>query len=162
MARSSTVQQSVSISAKEMEQLVTVEIAGQLFGFPVLDVQDILRQQCITKVPNADEVIKGLINLRGRIVTCIDMRKRLGLDPMGADHEPMMVVIERQSELFALEVDTVGDVLNLPMKDFENSPPNLDPAWKQIASGVFRLEKRLLVVVNIPSLLNIITEEKPA
>lgn len=130
-------------------------IDDQLFGIPVLQVQDVLRQQRVTRVPLAPPEVSGSLNLRGRIVTAIDMRKRLGLPerPKTDNAKDMSVVVEHDNELFSLIIDGVGDVLSLPQSDFEANPATLDAVWKSVSSGIYRLESRLLVVVDVSKLL---------
>ncbi len=133
---------------------LTIMIANQRFGIPVLQVQDVLREQKVTKVPLAPEEVAGSLNLRGRIVTAINVRKRLGLPPQdGADQGSMSVVVEHNQELFSLVIDRVGDVLSLDSDLFEKNPGTLDQAWRDISNGIFQLEQELLIVMDVPKLL---------
>ena len=97
---------------KDNNEFVTIRLAGQLCGIPVLDVHDVLAEQQITQVPGAPDAVKGVLNLRGRIVTAIDLRKRLGLPPR-EDGTNMSIVIENEGEAYSLIFDSVGDVLSL-------------------------------------------------
>ena len=134
---------------------LTLTIDSQLFGIPVLQVQDVLREQKVTPVPLSAPEISGSLNLRGRIVTAINMRRRLGLPPLdSAEQKSMSVVVEHDNELYSLIIDRVGDVLNLEKKSYEKNPATLDPKWKDISSGIYRLEKNLLVVLDVPKLLS--------
>lgn len=137
----------------ETRQFVSMEVGGQLFGIPVLTVQDVLRPPPITKAPLSPRQILGSINLRGRIVTVISMRRRLGLDDLPAGSKSMHVVVTHKGELCSFVVDRVGDVLALPLSDFEQTPANLGREWQEVALGVYRLENRLLVVLNIEAML---------
>lgn len=139
----------------ESRMLVTMHIGGQLFGIPVLHVQDVLRAQRIARVPLAPPEMAGLINLRGRIVTVIDMRRRLGLPAMESGAPHMFVVVERQGDLFSLVVDSVGEVLTVPVSQIESAPANLQGSWREMADGVCRLEGELLVIIGIKTLLDI-------
>ncbi len=135
--------------------LLTIMLGDQIFGIPVLQVQDVLGPQKITKVPLAPAAIAGSLNLRGRIVTAINMRACLSIPPRPEDDtRSMSVVVEDHGELFSLIFDKVGDVLSLPFSDFEKNPTTLDPAWRDICAGIYRLPEKLLVVLDIPSLLN--------
>lgn len=145
------------ISANSKEFL-TVFIAGQRFGIPILQVQDVLGSQKVTKVPLAPPEIAGSLNLRGRIVTAIDVRKRLGVSSEHDDRKQMSVVVEHENELYSLIIDRVGDVLHLDDAEFENNPPTLDPVWRSISFGIYRLESDLLVVLDVPKLINSIRE----
>ncbi|MBL1422235.1 MAG: chemotaxis protein CheW [Alphaproteobacteria bacterium] len=138
------------------EEYITVVIAGQLFGLPILEVQDVFMPETITSVPLAAREIEGVLNLRGRIVTAINMRRRLGVEAAKEGHEIMAVGIEYKEESYGLIIDDVGEVLKLDMKNFEANPTNLDPKWADVSAGVFRLEKELLVVLDVVKVLDII------
>ncbi len=189
------------------KEFLTVIIADQRFGIPILQVQDVLGDQSITNIPKAPPEVAGALNLRGRVVTAIDVRKRLGIrahedlsevlpatpdttskkdneakensteeslpdetiSEEGASAMPaptcttpnkkseeriMSVVVEHEGELYSLLIDDVGDVLALKEDTFETNPPTLDPAWKEISLGIFRLEKELLIILDVPKLLD--------
>ena len=125
---------------KNARDFLTIRIAGQIFGIPVLQVQDVLGELRVTKVPLAPPEVLGSLNLRGRIVTAINVRKRLGL-PKDKSASNMSVVVEYDNELFSLVIDQVGDVLSLQKDSFEKTPATLDPLWKDISAGIYRLEK---------------------
>ena len=131
------------IAAAETQDYVTIGINGQLFGIPVMQVHDVLNPMRLTRVPLAPKQIAGVLNLRGRIVTAIDLRACLGLPP--ADQKGMSVVVEHKSELYSLRVDEVGEVLACPAADFQPTPPTVDEAWLHASDGVYRLQGRLLV-----------------
>lgn len=135
-------------------EFLTIVVDNQLFGIPVLQVQDVLRQQTVTRVPLAPPEVAGALNLRGRIVTAINVRCRLGLPDLPQDTKVMSVVVELDHELYSLIIDKVGDVLSMQNKDFESVPATLDPTWRDIASGIFRLENQLLVIIDVPKLLH--------
>ncbi len=139
----------------ETEDFVTVTIAEQLFGLPVLRVQDVLGPQRITKIPLAPAEVAGALNLRGRIVTAIDLRRRLQLPPRDADDPGMSVVADYDGELYSLNVDTVGEVLSLPVDDFDSIPSTLNPVWRSISAGIYRLKEELLVVLDVERLLDL-------
>lgn len=143
------------IESTPHRDFLTMTIADQTFGIPVLQVQDVLREQRVTRVPLAPPEIEGSLNLRGRIVTAINMRKRLGLPPRtkNTNEKDMSVVVEHEGELFSLLIDTVGDVLSLPREDFQPNPATLDPIWLAVSSGIYRLDRKLLVVLDVPKLL---------
>lgn len=141
-------------SSVATEDFVTFEIDGQLFGIPVLKIQDILKPEKIASVPLAPPEIRGSINLRGRIVTVIDVRVRLGLKPGNAD-ESMGVTVEHHHDLYTLLVDKIGDVISLRADAFDKAPDTLDPKWRQFAVNVVRLDKRLMVVLDVERMLEI-------
>ena len=140
-------------AADEERMFVTLTVADQLCGVPVLSVRDILGEQAITRIPLAPPEIAGGLNLRGRIVTAVDLRERLHLPPATAGATRMSVVAEQSGELYALLVDQVSEVMSLKASAFERNPPTLPPSWAQFSSGVYRLENRLLVVLDVGKLL---------
>ena len=140
---------------KDIENFVTFIIENQMFGIPVLSVQDILTPYRIWSVPLAPPEVKGSINLRGRIVTVIDVRIRLGLSGRPKDLPNMGVTVEHQNELYTLLVDTVGDVIGLSSEYAESTPSTLDSLWREFANGVYRLDDRLMVVLDVERLLNL-------
>ncbi len=144
-------------SGMDDQEFVTVRVAGQLFGIPVLQVQDVLRGQKRFHVPLSDDFIAGAMNLRGRIVTAIDMYIRLKIvRPEGeAGNSTMSVVVEHKAELYSLEVDVVGDVLTVSPDRVERNPNNMDNTWRDIASGVIKLKEELLVILDVAKLLNL-------
>lgn len=128
-------------------QLMTMWINQQLLGIPVTDVREILHEQKITHIPLVFKEIAGALNLRGRIVTVIDMRQRLQLPPRDPNTKCIFVVVEHKNDLYSLVVDSVGDVLTVPTNSIQNVPPNLTSIWQETASGVHRLEKDLLIIL---------------
>jgi purine-binding chemotaxis protein CheW len=140
---------------------VTVTVGGQLLGLPIGRVQDVFIATRITPVPLAPHEIVGLINLRGRVVTAICMRRRMrhaettALPTGTEEHELTAVGLDQGGEAFALIVDTVGEVMRLSRTTFEPVPIHLDRAWAAIAKGVHRLDERLLVVIDVDAVLNI-------
>jgi purine-binding chemotaxis protein CheW len=138
----------------ETHEFVTMTIADQLFGIPVLTVQDVLGPQKITRIPLAPREVAGALNLRGRIVTAIDVRLRLDLEPRADDDPGMSVVVEHKGELYSLMIDSVGEVLTLPAERFERNPPTLDPRWREVSGGVYRLDDQLLIVLAVDRLLD--------
>lgn len=140
---------------RQNSDFVTVTVAKQLFGIPVLTVQDILGPQRITHIPLAPTEVAGALNLRGRIVTAIDMRGRLRLPPREAGNEGMAVVVEHDQELYSLLIDSVGDVLSLPESKFERNPTTMDAIWREVSVGIYRLKDELLMVLDVDRLLAI-------
>lgn len=141
------------VASGEHAQYLTMEVGGQLFGIPVLLVQDVLRPMRMTRTPLAPPVIEGLINLRGRIVTVLSVRKRLGLEPMPEGAKHMLAVVRHEDELYSLIIDKVGEVITLPLGQIEPCPPTLDSVWKDVSMGVYRLPDRLLIALDVQELL---------
>lgn len=148
--------------AKDGEKIlsfVTFKVAGHLLGVPVERVQDILIPDTMAPVPGAPKEVRGLINLRGRIVTVVDLRVRLSLDDDDSNaRRGMCVTVEKDGEFYTLLVDTVGDVVNLPAGGRENNPPTLDAQWQDVVRGVFRRKEGLLAILDIDRVLDIRTE----
>ena len=137
----------------QTSDFVTFEIGSQLFGVPIDEVQDVFKPQRLTPVPLSHPDVAGVLNLRGRIVTMIDCRQHLGLGR--SSYSDMMAVgVERGNESYGLLIDKIGDVLSLESSDFEPNPVNLDPRWRAVSKGVFRLDRRLLIVINIATILD--------
>lgn len=136
-------------------EFVTLHIADQVFGVPVSDIHDVFAPQAITPVPLSQPDIAGVLNLRGRIVTAVDARARLGLPPREDEKPGMAVGIERGGESYGLIIDAVGEVLRLSNADYEANPCNLDPRWEEIARGVYRLEGRLVIELDIERILHV-------
>ena len=130
-------------------QFSTFFVADFFFGVDVLHVQEVLRSQPMTSVPQAPDVIEGLINLRGQIVTAIDMRRRLLLPVRAADHpESMNMVVRTADGAVSLLVDEIGDVLDMDASAYERPPENLAPAARDLIRGVYKLQDRLLLVLD--------------
>src|ERR1700749_2781093 len=129
-------------------QFATFFVADLFFGVDVLHVQEVLRLQAMTPVPKAQRAVEGLINLRGQIVTAIDMRRRLGMPPRAGNKSPMNIVIRTSDGAVSLLVDEIGDVLDMDASTYERPPENLDPAAKELIRGVYKLKGRLLLVLD--------------
>ena len=143
-----------NIAAENLTEYVTVMIGTQLFGLPISRVQDVFVPDRITRVPLAEPEIAGVLNLRGRIVTAIDMRRRLGLPPRTDDKPSMAVGIELKGESYGLLIDTVGEVMKLGETTHEPNPVNLDPRLARVSGGVHRLDGQPMVILDVDSVLN--------
>ena len=128
-------------------QYATFLLDGLLFGVDVLQVQEVIRYQHMTRVPRAPAVVEGLINLRGQIVTAIDLRKRLGFAPRPADQLPMNVVVSQTDGVVSLLVDAIGDVVEVEDALFEAVPDTVSPRVREIVAGVFKLREGLMLVL---------------
>ena len=137
----------------ENVEYVTALIGGQLFGLPISRVQDVFAPERLTRVPLAAPDIAGLLNLRGRIVTMIDVRRRLDLETDCSPGQSLAVGVEHRGESYGLLIDEVGEVLKLPTASHEVNPVNLDERLARVSAGVHRLEERLLVVLDVERLL---------
>ena len=130
------------------KQFSTFWVERLFFGVEVDQVQEVIRYQQITRVPLAPGVVSGLINLRGHIVTALDLRKRLDLNPRPADQQPMNVVIRTDGEAVSLLVDEIGDVLEVSDDAFETPPESLQGKTKDLISGVYKLDGVILHVLD--------------
>jgi purine-binding chemotaxis protein CheW len=140
-----------------MTEYVTFTTAGQLFGLPIEDVQDVFTMANITRVPLAGPEIAGVLNLRGRIVTVINLANLLHLDAPKHSGMDMVIGVERGSESFGILVDRAGEVLSLSDADREPTPLNLDRTLDGVAAGVFRLDDKIVVVLDADRTLNLQT-----
>ena len=143
-------------------EFVTVLIADQLFGLPISRVHDVFMVDRLTRVPLAPPEIAGILNLRGRVVTMIDMRRRLDLPAREEGRGNMAVGIEQRGESYGLLIDSVGEVLKIPAASREPNPVNLDPRWLLVADGVVQLDDRLMVVLDVERVLELKTLELAA
>ena len=140
---------------QKQTEYVTAMIGGQLFGLPIVRVQDVFIPERLTRVPLAPPEIAGVLNLRGRIVTLIDLRRRFGLGQRD-DGEPVMAIgVESRAESYGLLIDSVGEVLKLDDAAREPNPINLDQRLARVSSGIYRLDGQLLIVVDVDRVLDI-------
>jgi purine-binding chemotaxis protein CheW len=137
------------------EGFVTVLTAGQLFGLKLGRVRDVFVPRGLSRVPLAPPEVAGLLNLRGRIVTAIDLRRRLGLPPRSDGAASVAVGIEERGELYGLIVDKVSDALWLSPATHDVNPVNLDPRWARVCAGVHRLNHGLMVVLDVDKVLDL-------
>ena len=139
-------------------EYVTAMIGGQLFGLPIARVQDVFMPERLTRVPLSPREIAGVLNLRGRIVTVVDMRARLGL-PKNEDGKPAMAVgVDLRGESYGLLIDQIGEVLRLSEEGREENPVNLDPRLAKLAGGVHRLDGQLMVILDVDRVLEIVPD----
>lgn len=145
-----------------MTDYVTFTSAGQLFGLPIEHVRDVFTPANITRVPLAGSEIAGVLNLRGRIITVIDLANLLYPEPPEHSGAQMVIGIERGSESFGILVDRACEVLSLADADLEPTPANLDPTLDAIAAGVFRLDDKILVALDAERTLDFQAAGSPA
>lgn len=142
-------------------QLVSVRIDNQLIGLPITAVRDVFSITSMTPVPRADRAVRGLVNLRGHIVTILDLGSLLGLHAEGSarrsENEPMAVGVEWQGEVFGLMVDEIGDVLALGSESSEAVPANMGAAWSRYTRRVHKLERELMIEIDLGKLLDTMT-----
>jgi purine-binding chemotaxis protein CheW len=131
-----------------VKQFATFYLDRLLFGVEVGKVQEVIRYQEMTRVPLAPSVVTGLINLRGQIVTALDLRRRLELAERAADRLPMNVVVRAGDEAVSLLVDEIGDVLEVEDESFEPPPETLKGIARELIRGAYKLKDRLLLVLD--------------
>ncbi len=139
-----------------MNQLSTFHVGKYLFGVDVALVQEVVRLQSITPVPLAAPEIAGLINLRGEVLTAIDLRVRLGLRPADPGREPVNVVVRVDDEPVSLLVDEIGGVLEVSQVPFETTPSTVDERVRDLLLGAYTLPDRLLLSLNARRVLDVV------
>ena len=131
-----------------VQQFCTFVLQGEFFGVPVRQVQEVIRYQEMTRVPLVSEVVSGLINLRGQIVTAIDLRRCLGMPRRAAGLLPINVVVRTGDGPVSLLVDDIGDVIEVSDDSYEAAPRNMSEQQKELVAGVYKLDGRLLLVLD--------------
>ena len=142
-------------ASSDVAEYVTVTIGDQLFGLPIARVQDVFMPERLTRVPLSGSEIAGILNLRGRIVTMVDMRRRLGLPPSKEAKAALAVGIDLQGESYGLLIDAVGEVLTLADDTRERNPANLDKGLAAVSAGVHRLDGQLLIILEVERVLDL-------
>ncbi len=152
-----------SESTNKGQQYVTIRLAGQLFGLPIDRVQDVFMPDNFTFVPLAEKQIAGVLNLRGRILTAIDLSKVLQVDAVNESNiERPAISVVYANELYGLLIDIVGEVVTLESEYLEPNPVNLNPEWAKISVGTYRLEDELLVILDIDVLIEELLNKEAA
>jgi purine-binding chemotaxis protein CheW len=136
----------------ELLQLVSFQVGQEEFGVNILKVQEIIRFQKLTRVPNLPEFVEGVINLRGKVIPVIGMRRCFGMDDLGADARNRIVIVEVNSVTLGFVVDAVSEVLRLPQDTIE-PPPRLGKKEREYISGIGKLEDRLLLMLDLDRLM---------
>ncbi len=139
----------------DIKQFCTFYLGDRMFGLEVLKVQEVIRHQEMTDVPLAPKVIKGLINLRGSIVSCVDLRARFEMLPSDRDEPAMNVVTQTATGLISLQVDRIGDVVEVTGESFENPPDTLGGTARKLIEGVYKLENALLLILNVEQIADV-------
>ncbi len=143
------------VSFSDTKKFITVRVNNQLFAISAMDVDDVILPQKITPVPLVSSEVIGLLNLRGRVVTVIDLRVKMGMPPSENRLNHKSIVIEYHDNLYSFVVDDVTGVCDIPVLEIEHNPENLSMDWKKYCSGVYKTEKELMVILNIDGLLGI-------
>ena len=137
------------------KQFCTFKLGEYFFGIDILQVQEIIRRLSFTRIPLAPSLIEGLVNLRGQIVTAIDLRQRIGLPTRPEGKSPTHVVVRIEDGSASLLVDEIGDMMELGDESFEAPPDTIQGPARELISGVYKLENRLLLVLDIDKAVNL-------
>jgi len=137
----------------ELLQLVSFRIGDEEFGLDILRVQEIIRIQALTRVPNSPDFVDGVINLRGKVIPVIAIRRRFGLEDLAHDKQTRIVVVEVQGTVLGFIVDSVSEVLRIPADTVE-PPPRLGKVEREYVSGVGKLDNRLLILLDVDRLMS--------
>ncbi len=130
-------------------QLATFWLDGDLYGVEVAHVQEVLKSQGLTRVPLAPVAVAGLINLRGQVVTAIELRERLGRPARPAGTEAVVIVVRLHGEAVSLLVDSIADVVDVDLRDFEAPPDTLDGSARELIRGAYKLDGHLLLALDV-------------
>ena len=130
-------------------QLATFRLDGDLYGVEVEHVQEVLRSQVLTRVPLAPPAVAGLINLRGQVVTAIELRERLGRPPRPEGTDAVVIVVRLHGEAVSLLVDSIADVVDVDATDFEAPPDTLDGQARELIRGAYKLDGQLLLALDV-------------
>ena len=129
-------------------QYCTFYLGDQFFGVEVEKVQEVFRYQEMTQIPLSSSVVRGLINLRGQIITAIDLRRRLGMNDLPEDEKTINVVIRTNDDVVSLLVDRIGDVLQVSLDNFEPTPDTISGITRELVRGVYKLKGQLLLIID--------------
>jgi purine-binding chemotaxis protein CheW len=139
-------------AASDLIQLVTFTIGDEEFGVDILKVREINRMMDITRVPKSPHYVEGVVNLRGKVIPVIDLRKRFDMEPRESDKETRIVVVEVDSKTIGFIVDSVSEVLRIPADTVEPPPPFVADVDAEYISGVGKLDDRLLILLDLEKL----------
>jgi purine-binding chemotaxis protein CheW len=140
-------------TSDELLQLVSFNIGGEEFGVDILQVQEIIRMLEVTRVPNAPEYVDGVINLRGRVIPIIDLRRRFGMPRKDHDKNTRIVVVELMGQVVGFVVDAVSEVLRIPRSVTEPPPSFVGGVREEYITAVGKLEDRLLILLDLEKVL---------
>ncbi len=138
-----------------MGQFCTFYLGDHFFGVPVAHVQEVIRHQEMTRIPLAQREVRGLINLRGQIVTALDLRQCLGLDPRDPEARPMNVVVRTEEGPLSCLVDVIGDVLTVDDELFEEAPDTIEGIGSELIHGCYKLENQLLLILDVAKAIGV-------
>jgi purine-binding chemotaxis protein CheW len=137
----------------ELLQLVSFHLGGEEYALEILRVQEIIRMMDLTRVPNSPDFVEGVINLRGKVIPVIGLRKRFAMESRPYDKQTRIVVVEVAGTVVGFVVDAVNEVLRIPADTVE-PPPRLTKVDREMVAGVGKLESRLLLLLDVEKLLS--------
>ncbi|MFQ5500137.1 MAG: chemotaxis protein CheW [Candidatus Zixiibacteriota bacterium] len=144
-----------SAGSDELLQLVSFNIGSEEFGVDILKVQEINRMVEITKVPQAPSYVEGVINLRGKVIPIVDLRKRFNLEIKEYDKNTRIVVVDISGNIMGMVVDSVSEVLRLPASTIEPPPEIVTGINSEYIKGVAKLEDRLLIFLDLSMVIDV-------
>ncbi len=139
---------------RDTAEILTFELGAQAFALPVMQVQEVLLAQKVMPVPLAPDVLRGLFSLRGQIVSAVSLRHIFNMEIL-ADREPQNILVNDDGELFALQVDEVGEVVEVHRDQFDATPANMDRQFRSYATGIIRSGKKLRLLLDVKQILHI-------
>jgi purine-binding chemotaxis protein CheW len=142
-------------------QFVTFEVGGHLFGVEALNVLEVFGRQVITEVPLSPPAVAGLTNLRGEVVTVLDLRHRLGLGRRPAGAQPVSVIVASEDGAVSLLVDNVGDVVDVPEGSFEETPSTMTRGLRELIQGAYKLSETLLLSLDVGRVVDVRAGSSP-
>lgn len=142
-----------TVTNAQLLQLVSFSVAAEEYGLDILRVQEIIRTQQLTRVPNLPDYVEGVINLRGKVIPVVALRRRLGLEPVACDKNTRIVVVEVHGQTLGFIVDAVSEVLRIRADTVEPTP-RIGTMEREYISGVGKLESRLLLMLDLERLMN--------
>lgn len=137
-----------------MQHLVAFNLADEEYGITITQVQEVIRKPAITRIPGMPDFIEGVINLRGKIIPVIDLRKRFELELQKDTDKTRIVVAQSADQVVGLIVDAVSEVINLDNEQIDPIPPTITAIDAEYLSGVGKMEKRLVILINLENLLS--------
>ena len=140
-------------------QFLTAYVNDHYLGLPIRHIQDVIGPHDITRVPLARNAIAGILNLRGRIVTAVDVNRRFDDAPAEPGQKFMGIIVESREELFSLLVDRVEDVMTIAYDRIERAPPTLDPVWNSVCNGVFQNGEKIMIIIDPEKILDLLPEQ---
>jgi purine-binding chemotaxis protein CheW len=144
----------MEIVQEEARQYCGFRVAGEEYAIPVMEVQEVIKPQMVTPIPLAQEEIRGLINLRGQIVTCLSLRKLFNQDD-NLDHPYMNIIVKGQDGLFSLVVDEVTDIIDIDKQSIENAPDTINPGLRKYVDSIYKRDQGVVILLNPKKLMEL-------